>query len=285
MSERLKLIGQALGVGVYPRMGFGGVLIPSSASISTAKESQDGKRRAQATETTPGAPGAPGASGASGASDQAAPFIGSDFDRWLAAEENSLKAKFPTARVITEPQGAVITLQSRLCNESPEWAMFVTMLSRNNSQPRSWGFSVGTLFETRWIGPRHTNYFDGSICAYEPTDHTWHVGMPLVELFGYYTLWAARHFHLRQVGFWPGPQRVHHASERLAEVKPNELCGCSEGIRAYQDCCRQRDLSEQSLSEALTRDRMVRRPPEQVVNFARGTGPPPSIELIFLGSQ
>jgi hypothetical protein len=281
MSDRLKLIGESLGAGVYPRVGFGGVLIPGCAPTSTqAKENENATERHEARRE--GQARAPAASGASGTSDQTAPLLRDGFDRWLVAEAKTLTRSFPETELIPAPDGAVITVKSRVLLEYPESVFFLTMLSPLYGQPRSWGFSVGPVFEPTWIGPRHTNYFDGSICAYEPTDGTWSLGMPLVDLFAYYTLWAARHLHLRQFGYWPGQQRVHRASERLAELKQNELCGCSDGTRPYRECCYGPDLEEQSVARALSHEIFItRRPPIDVVNYARGNGPPPRVSSVF----
>ena len=127
-----------------------------------------------------------------------------------------------------------------------------------------------------WIGPRHTNYPDGSICAYEPSDGTWSFGNPLVELFDLYSVWALRHLHLRTFGRWPGPQAVHRPYERLLELNPEEHCGCGSQARTYAECCRPEDFDGDRIRDAV--DFMfwsggtLRAPPLAVVDFAAGQG-------------
>lgn len=91
------------------------------------------------------------------------------------------------------------------------------------------------------IGPRHTNYGDGSVCSFEPSQHTWTVGQPLVRLLDLHAVWVARHVFLRYLGSWPGDQTLHTAHERLAEHRPGELCGCGS-FRPYEACHREADL-------------------------------------------
>ena len=94
-----------------------------------------------------------------------------------------------------------------------------------------------------WIGPRHVNFVEGTICAYEPGDGVWDRSKPLVRLLDLYAVWIARHLYLRTFDRWPGPQIMHTAHERLTENKPEELCaGCTSGLR-YGECCRPKDLA------------------------------------------
>lgn len=70
-----------------------------------------------------------------------------------------------------------------------EEALLLTAYPLDRSTtPRSWAWwDTGV-----WIGPRHTNYPDGSICAYEPPDGTWGPGRPLVELLDFQVVWIVR---------------------------------------------------------------------------------------------
>jgi hypothetical protein len=95
-----------------------------------------------------------------------------------------------------------------------------------------------------WVGPRHTNYGDGSVCAFEPADTTgvWRGGDPLLQLLDYIACWIARHIFLKRRGRWPGPQSLHTAFERLTEHAPNELCGCGSPY-LYEVCHRPSDTA------------------------------------------
>jgi hypothetical protein len=95
-----------------------------------------------------------------------------------------------------------------------------------------------------WVGPRHTNYGDGSICAFEPTDPTgiWRPGDPLLQLLHYWASWLGRHIYLTRLGRWPGPQSLHTAFERINEHRPHEMCGCGSGEQ-YAQCCHSKDVA------------------------------------------
>jgi hypothetical protein len=103
---------------------------------------------------------------------------------------------------------------------------------------QSWAWWTDGL----WIGPRHTNYGNGSVCAYEPTDGTWARGRPLVSLLDLIATWVVRHIHLLEFGRWPGGQALHTAHERLTEIRPGERCGC-DAVRGYEMCHRDADLA------------------------------------------
>lgn len=131
-----------------------------------------------------------------------------------------------------------------------------------------------------WIGERHTNYPDGSICSFEPADGTWARNGGLVTLFDLHTLWIVRHLFLKRFGRWPGRQLLHTPHERITENGPKEFCGCDSGER-YESCCRERDLglnALQRLSEFRQRFGCgIRRPPAELLDFlcgGRTTEPP-----------
>lgn len=92
-----------------------------------------------------------------------------------------------------------------------------------------------------WIGPRHTNYPNGSICAFEPADGTWTRGQTIIRLLDLYVVWVARHLHLQLFGRWPGDQVLHTTHERLHENGLEEFCGCGSGEQ-YKRCCYQLDV-------------------------------------------
>ena len=108
--------------------------------------------------------------------------------------------------------------------------------------PRGWGF-WNKPDGPQWIGDRHTNFFDGSVCAFSPDDGAWAEGGELDTLFNLYTVWAMRHLHLAVIGRWPGRHHsLDHPYYRLMEIGPEELCTCGlKGVR-YSDCCRPRDI-------------------------------------------
>ena len=130
-----------------------------------------------------------------------------------------------------------------------------------------------------WIGPRHTNFPDGSVCAFEPADKTWVIGDPLVTLLDLYTLWALRHLHLQVFGRWPGHQAVRHPYERILELREDEHCGCDMSDKLYGKCCRDRDLRRDRIADAVNfiilASGGLRKPPNSVVKFVREHIEPP----------
>jgi hypothetical protein len=151
-------------------------------------------------------------------------------------------------------------------------ALFLVGLSYTRATVRSWAFWVDQFSLPSWIGPRHTNYPDGSICAFELSDDTWFFGDPLVELLDLYTVWSLRHLHLQTFGRWPGRQAVHRPYERLIEIHSDELCGCGSETAKYAECCQPRDSASNRIRDVL--DYMLwsgwglRAPPQAAVQFA-----------------
>jgi hypothetical protein len=146
---------------------------------------------------------------------------------------------------------------------------------------RSWGFWT-TVIGVRWIGPRHTNWPDGDICAYTPSDGTWKVGGSLVKLLDLNTLWALRHLHFEEFGRWPGYHSAPHPYERITELQDDEFCGCENSHRLYRDCCKVSDLAEDQARIALDfclryLGGGTRRAPEIIAKFAMRRSDPPQI--------
>ncbi len=145
---------------------------------------------------------------------------------------------------------------------------------------RSWAWWGPGLI---WIGPRHTNYPDGSICSFEPKDlDAWQRGKSLRDLLDIHAVWIVRHLFLRYFGHWPGDQVFHTAYERLKEHRPGELCGgCRSGLR-YEDCCRildyRLDPVERVISFMRQFGNLDRNPPKAVSEFVYGgRKAPPSL--------
>lgn len=123
----------------------------------------------------------------------------------------------------------------------------------------------------KWIGPRHTNYGDGSICAYEVLDRSWTRAMPLVGYIDQVAGWITRHIHLLEFGRWPGHQVLHTARERLIQHQPGEICGACKSGRRYEDCHKPADmqLGRMAIDQEYRRHfgKAVQRPPETELGF------------------
>ena len=188
-----------------------------------------------------------------------------------------LEEAYPTLRVFPDDDGMWLFAQSLVMDELNADATFLVGLPFHpDTGPRAWGFWK-TPNGLRWIGDRHTNFFEGSICAFAPKDGAWSEGGELDTLLNLYTVWTMRHLHLEVIGYWPGRHHsLDHPYYRLMEVRPKELCTCGiRGVR-YGDCCRPRDLRNDLMKMKTDfetwqgggiRDRA---PPEAVAAFIAG---------------
>ena len=154
-----------------------------------------------------------------------------------------------------------------------------------NVLPKAWGVWT-TPLSWSWIGPRHTNFGDGSICAFEPSDQVWLAGESIVSLLDYYTLWSFRHLHLEKERRWPGQQWVPFAFERIQELDDLDFCGCSEPKGRYAQCCKQADLAADKHTIALeflqATKFQTRQAPTRMIKFLNERNNPPGFldELI-----
>jgi hypothetical protein len=103
---------------------------------------------------------------------------------------------------------------------------------------RAWARWVGGPFHGASIESHHQNT-DRGICACKPTD--WILGVnPLVDFVGMCISWIGKALHERELGVYPGPQ--HYGDwKRVERDRPNEFCGCGEGMKRYRECCRDAD--------------------------------------------
>ena len=157
--------------------------------------------------------------------------------------------------------------------------------------PRGWAYWTYSG-QYSWMGRRHTNFPDGSICAFSPMEGVWSEGGNLVTLVDLYSVWALRQLHLELLGRWPGMQHSNSRFYRLMEFHDDELCSCEFGLR-YVDCCKSRDRAaflanpqqlkaefEQVTSGCALDGRM---PPHLISEFIGGrlTAPPPLAEALL----
>ena len=197
------------------------------------------------------------------------------------AEANEIENAYPGARFIWTSDGFWLFTKSRLIPGHDDSASIISYIPFSKYVSRSWGFwSSG-----EWIGPRHTNFPDGSICSFEPSDRTWCAGDSIVDLLDLHTLWIVGQLHLRHIGTWPGPQCVRHSYERITELGEDELCGCdSEEQKTYGECCMINDLRgnrvRQAMNFILTHNGGVRQPPASVRKLIHVFSNPPEHDPI-----
>lgn len=163
-------------------------------------------------------------------------------------------------------------------------ATFLVAFCWSKAAVRGWGFWRDSAITGRWIGPRHTNFPDGSICAFDPADGTWVFGNSIVGLLDLYTVWALRHLHLESFGRWPGPQAVFHPYERRLEFHLDESCGCGSD-KMYRNCCAPRDGARRVVPDfvsfALRFAGGLREPPARVAQFVLNLAQPPPIFTVM----
>lgn len=137
----------------------------------------------------------------------------------------------------------------------------------------------------KWIGPRHTNFPDGSVCAFVPESRTWAPGRRLDLLLDLFTVWALRQLYLEEFKRWPGRQFSSHPFYSLAEFKEDEFCSCDkeEPPRRYGECCKPEHLKRNLLELKADFERTMgcrlndRNPPQAILDFMDGRGSLPSI--------
>lgn len=288
--ELLERLGGDLDRGQFPRITNGGFVLPSESVVSVkpmGKEKrydQAERPRRPATESRPGAgrgQGATGAPSAAGpwAAGGASPVLGAGAEADRAEALSAVREAYSGVRVWEQGEGFWLWAESALLPGLPRKAAFLVGVSTAKRAVRSWGFwqlSVGT----RWIGPRHTNFPDGSICAYDIRDFTWVFGQSLVTLLDFYSVWALRQLHLEIVGRWPGPQVATLPYEVALEVSDTELCPCGSE-RRYADCCKETFSARNHVADAidycLSTAGGQRCPPASVLNFVRNRDQPPKL--------
>lgn len=283
--ERLQLIGGQLDRQIYPLVKRGGIVMPDqSAASSLIGQERTSGSEASRPEAAPGTPerarSRPEASrGRSGTARQAASIVGGDLPEPHRASIENLNAAYPGVQVWVRGDGIWVLTTAALLPELTTGAVFLTGIASLLPVARSWAFWGSSALPAGWIGPRHTNHPDGSVCAFDPADGTWSVGEPLVDLMDLYSVWAVRHLYLRVFGRWPGEQSVPFPFERRWELGEDETCGCGKSHLRYGECCRDSDLRQNPVASAIRYQLLfgARRPPAAVWPFLCERNQPPGI--------
>lgn len=273
--NELAEIGRQLNRNIFPTVKNSGIVSPSDSSVfpnPLGKEKHHARQKQARSTTEPwqGTPGGTwaftGARSASQTSQVIDPVYSAIYPDPLAA----LVSAYPSARVWMQKGGFWVYSESTLLPDLGRTVGFLTCVSTDRGFVKSWAFYIG-IVGVAWIGPRHTNFPDGSICAFEPKDGTWMFGDSLVELLDLYTVWALRHVHYDVFGTWPGPQAVALPYERILELKDEEHCGCGASDKRYVDCCKEADSKLNQIAEAFKFSNFsrwaIRQPPSSVLQF------------------
>ncbi len=282
----LEKIGCQLDNNIFPLVKNGGIVMPndSAVSLSTMGEEKENERKRKRRSKTRSRNGT---TGRERASDQTSSIICTDFQTQYESELNAVLEAYPKTRVWRQPDGLLLLTESALLASNHLPATFFIMIPYAKTEVvKGWGFWTSAI-GIEWIGPRHTNFPDGSICAFEPSDGTWSKGDPIIELIDLYSLWALRHIHLKIFGRWPGRQAVHFPYERILELRSDEYCGCKHSDKLYGECCQKNDLKRNRVSDAvnftITFHNGFRNPPDIVTNIILyRTNPPKINDLVSL---
>jgi hypothetical protein len=295
----LSEIGKQLDSFIFPVVKNGGIVVPSRPLIlpkrvgEEQENAETGKKRSaararerQLERTRPPAGTEPSTSAwspeRSRKTSHATSIVGTDLRSKYAQQLEVVERAYPGTQHWLENDCIWLVVESALLpGVSPKANFTVRIPFDGGGVVQTWGFWGSPAVGYEWIGPRHTNFPDGSICAFEPKDQTWLAGDSIVALLDIYTLWALRHLHLRSFGRWPGAQAVHYSYERMLELRDDEYCGCANSNKLYGQCCKVADLALNQITEAMKFTRLanggLRRPPAEVVNFIRERGAPPCL--------
>jgi len=296
-KDSLRLIGQQLDWLIFPRVKNGGIVVPSEPAIHfqpLGKEKNYESKRERRSTTEPWARADRWqraasefrASGGSRTASNTTSFLGSIGRHVYKAEELTAVCKaYPGTRIWEQGENFWLHVESSLLPGLQHKASFLVLISVTHQTVRSWGFWDSCAVGVTWIGPRHTNFPDGSICAFEPKDGTWQFGDSLVKLLDIYSAWALRHLHCEIFGRWPGPQSVALPFERMMELRDDELCGCGHLQKRYADCCKPTDMKRNRIAEAVLFGIFsawsVRCPPVPIIEFMLLRSYPPAVSDIF----
>lgn len=285
--QLLEEIGNQLNSGQFPCVRDGGTVMPGNVTISydaLGKEKKDGSGKASTRSSTGSRKWTTSRKGSSRQRRQTrntSQVFNAKVRKDYLRDVKRLTKAYPSTRAWDTPHGLWTLVKTLPIAESNRPATFLVFLPYGEELPlRAWGF-WSTVLGHRWIGPRHTNHPDGTICAYEPDDQTWLRGDRLIKLIDIYCVWAARHLYLERFGLWPGYQAVHHAYERLTEIHDDEYCGCDLAGRRYADCCKPDDLKldRSQIQNDFESKYGTKEVPEVVIDFVCGKGPLPQIKI------
>lgn len=297
-TKLLEEIGHQLDRAIYPVVRNGGLVMPGLTSVSSRIPGKEQQHEQQQRSSRPSTPSGTRTKAWSWQANRSVPAVGPRSSGTAASiacggvtwdtedAVDRLTESYPDTQVWHQGEGLWLFVQSALLPDLGRVAGFVIAIVPEACHVRAWGFWLAGQCGASWIGPRHTNYPDGSICAFDAADSTWVFGNPLVGLVDLYSVWAVRHLYFERFGIWPGAQASCHAYERLLEFKDCEHCGCGATGLTYGECCKARDLSLRTLAAGCdfvcTTAWTLREPPAGVVAFARSRRtPPPLLQTLF----
>lgn len=235
--ERLKEIGQFIHSGNRPLVFDGGHVGTTQCS------NEEIYHESQVKPSRPQARSWQGRSARSGAwtPAQGNHFGSPAIEASHGAELRVLAQAYPV--VVTESDdGFWLAIRTKpLGPDGPKAHVLIAVSCNRSVLPRAWAFeTIGT--QPRPFAPKHTNFPDGSICAFAPTSDAWKPEDGLLDLVDHYVIWMIKSWHRTVFGWWPGKQAGVVAFYRAQEFDGREFCGCGSGL-LYAFCHRGRDLA------------------------------------------
>jgi hypothetical protein len=269
LMKKLSQLGTAIDIDRQFQVFEGGVVGIINAEPEKDKESEQEGTRGSATGSWQGPSGPRGTPG------EAATRLGLQEQQQQVVQLAGLAElveAYPSTKIIEVEGGLwIIAKSSPLGSDGPQATIVLAYPRSGAIEPRAWAFwKISDV--TTAIGPRHTNFPDGSICAFGAGD--WDRAEGVTALVDFYSTWLVRQLYLEHFGVWPGRQHGHSALYRRTEFKGGEWCGCNSGKR-YKDCHFDPDhaLSDENARaehrEKFGSDYGDRKPPRSLLRFVR----------------
>lgn len=288
--EQLRLLGEELTRQAVVEVWRGGIVRPSetgalSKSMGRGNGNGNERPRGSAAGSREGTARGKGTAGGSGTARAAAPIVVRSPREAYERQLTAVCEAYPGSQSWPQDRGLWLLTPSAVLEGLDRRALFLLAIPYKfeGRTVSAWGFwDRNNVNYAQWIGPRHTNYPMGSICAYHLShESSWRNGGSLVTLLDLYSEWALRQLYLEYFGRWPGSQIASCIYERILETHPDELCGCGSVDKTYAECHRVADLARDRLKLALnfmqTNNGGRRDPPLELLEFLRGWRGPPAV--------
>ena len=173
--------GRPIGAGQF------GEIVVLNPEAADQKETCDERREDGAQRPTAGTrEGRQGAQAPTAHSRQA---VGVPRRRTYWPELQQLKDEYPNSVRVKDRLGIWYMVPVFPLGKAGPCAMMITGIPDDtNARILTWGFWASDR-RTAWIGPRHTNYPDGSICAFVENELVWRDGDPLLPYYDNLSEW------------------------------------------------------------------------------------------------
>lgn len=171
---------------------------------------------------------------------QTEPFCSGAIEQAFGAEFRALVQHYEALGFEDENGLWVVVKSNPLGLDGPQTHFLVAIPFDRRVAARGWAFrKVGR--RDGLFPQKHTNFPDGSICAFTRESRAWLPEDGMTALIDHFSLWAAKSMHRTFMGWWPGPQVGYGALYRRREFLGREMCGCESGKR-YSECHQAHDL-------------------------------------------